>query len=213
MTGVDEDKSAEASKARRETPYGQGKISWVDRFGVWLSYRAIRRCLSGDNLSVLELGCGYRAKLLLAMRDRMKHGEGVDFKVDPALHVLEGFKFHEGPIEETLPKIADASFDVVMIISVLEHLWDAPAALAAAKRVLKPGGVLIINVPTWRGKIFLEFAAFRLGVSPRVEMEDHKMYYDKRDLWPLLVKAGFLPSRIALRYHKFGLNLFAHCTL
>ena len=44
-------------------------------------------------------------------------------------------------------------------------------------------------------------------------MEDHKMYFDKRDLWPLLVKAGFLPSRIkALRYHKFGLNLFSRCT-
>ena len=47
------------------------------------------------------------------------------------------------------------------------------------------------------------------GLSPQVEMDDHKMYYDKRDLWPVLVKAGFSPSRIALRYHKFGLNLFA----
>jgi hypothetical protein len=40
-------------------------------------------------------------------------------------------------------------------------------------------------------------------------MDEHKMYYDKRDLWPLLVKAGFLPSKISMRYHKFGLNLFA----
>ena len=40
-------------------------------------------------------------------------------------------------------------------------------------------------------------------------MDDHKMYYDKRDLWPLLVRAGFKPSAIRLSYHKFGLNLFA----
>jgi len=40
-------------------------------------------------------------------------------------------------------------------------------------------------------------------------MDDHKMYYDKRDLWPVLVKAGFLPSNLKLRYHKFRLNLFA----
>jgi hypothetical protein len=40
-------------------------------------------------------------------------------------------------------------------------------------------------------------------------MDDHKMYYDKRDLWPLLVRAGFRPSEIRLRYHKFWLNLFA----
>jgi hypothetical protein len=69
--------------------------------------------------------------------------------------------------------------------------------------------VLLINVPTWRGKTLLELSAFRLGLSPKTEMDDHKMYYDKRDLWPLLVKAGFLPSRLQLRYHKFGLNLFA----
>jgi hypothetical protein len=68
-----------------------------------------------------------------------------------------------------------------------------------------------VNVPTWRGKYFLELTAFRLGLSPngKIEMDDHKMYYDKRDLWSLLVKAGFAPGRIHLHYHKFGLNLFA----
>jgi hypothetical protein len=35
------------------------------------------------------------------------------------------------------------------------------------------------------------------------------MYYDKRDLWPMLVRAGSKPSQIRLRSHKFGLNLFA----
>jgi hypothetical protein len=40
-------------------------------------------------------------------------------------------------------------------------------------------------------------------------MDDHKMYYGRRDLWPLLVRAGFAPSAIVMRYHKGGLNLFA----
>ena len=66
-----------------------------------------------------------------------------------------------------------------------------------------------INVPTWWGKVFLEFSAFRLGTSPALEMDDHKMYYDIRDLWPLLVEAGFKPSCLRLTYHKFRLNLFA----
>ena len=43
-------------------------------------------------------------------------------------------------------------------------------------------------------------------------MEDHKMYYDVRDLWPLLVQAGFTPSRIQCFSHKLGLNTFAACT-
>jgi hypothetical protein len=81
--------------------------------------------------------------------------------------------------------------------------------IAAIYSILKPGGVLLINVPTWRGKFFLEFSAFRLGLSPKMEIDDHKMYYDKKDLWPLLVQAGFKPSQLQLSYHKFGLNLFA----
>ena len=76
--------------------------------------------------------------------------------------------------------------------------FEASAAISAG-----------LNVPTWRGKYFLELSAFRFGLSPKVEMNDHKMYYNQRDLWPLLVRAGFRPSEIRLRYHKFGLNLFA----
>ena len=57
----------------------------------------------------------------------------------------------------------------------------------------------------------LEFSAFRLGLSPKDEMDDHKAYYDVKDFWPLLVRAGFLPSRIHCFSHKFGLNTFAVC--
>lgn len=78
-------------------------------------------------------------------------------------------------------------------------------------RILAPGGQCLINVPSWKGKRYLERAAFRWGVSPAEEMDDHKMYYDERDLWPLLVRAGFAPSRIHCFSHKFGLNTFAIC--
>jgi SAM-dependent methyltransferase len=96
-----------------------------------------------------------------------------------------------------------------MLISVLEHLVDPEFVARSAWRLLRPSGLLLINVPTWIGKRFLELSAFRLGFSPKVEIDDHKMYYGKRDLWPLLVRSGFKPSGIQLRYHKFGLNLFA----
>jgi hypothetical protein len=76
---------------------------------------------------------------------------------------------------------------------------------------LAPGGTCLLNVPSWRGKFFLEFSAFRLGLSPESEMDDHKMYYDRRDLWPLLVQAGFRPSRLRCFPHKLGLNTFAVC--
>ena len=195
---------------RAHESYGQHRLTPVDRFGVWLSQRAIRRHLpKRDDLEVLELGCGYRAANLIALQPKLKRGIGVDFQVAPELKTREKFSFHQGAIEETLPKLESESVDVVMLISVLEHLAEPQLVIQSAWRLLKRSGLLLVNVPTWTGKRFLELSAFRLGLSPKVEIDDHKMYYGKRDLWPLLVRAGFKPSQIRLRYHKFGLNLFA----
>jgi SAM-dependent methyltransferase len=160
-------------------------------------------------LEVLEPGCGYRATQLVSLAGRIKRGVGIDFRIAPELRALDKFTFYEGAIEETLLKLSNQRFDAILLISVLEHLHDPLGMLEALRGLLKPSGVLLVNVPTWRGKRFLELSAFRLSLSPKVEMDDHKMYYDKRDLWPLLVRAGFKPSLIKMRYHKFGLNLFA----
>jgi SAM-dependent methyltransferase len=195
---------------RSHEAYGQQDLTFLDRAGVWLSKRAISRHLpKRAGLDLLELGCGFRATQLLALEPRLRHGVGVDFRIAPELGTLQKFRFHEGTIEETLPQLATQSFDAILLISVLEHLRDPLFVIESARGLLKPSGLLLINVPTWLGKSFLEFSAFRLGLSPKIEMDDHKMYYDKRDLWPLLVKAGFKPSQIKLRYHKFRLNLFA----
>jgi SAM-dependent methyltransferase len=146
----------------------------VDRLGVWLSQRAIGRYLPRRNdLEVLELGCGYHATQLIALNHKLKRGIGVDFQIAPELHALERFTFHEGTIEETLPKLENEMVDVVMLISVLEHLDEPLFAMQSAWRLLKPSGLLLTNVPTWLGKRFLEFSAFRLGLSPKVEMDDH----------------------------------------
>jgi SAM-dependent methyltransferase len=197
-------------RTRARESFGQKELTFVDRFGVWLSQRAIRRELPDrDDLEVLELGCGFRATQLVALAPRLKRGVGVDFQIAPELAGLDKLTFHQGTIEEALLTLTGQSFDAVLLISVLEHLSDPLFVLEATRGLLKNSGALLINVPTWCGKSFLEFSAFRLGLSPKVEMDDHKMYYDKRDLWPLLVRAGFKPSAISLRYHKFGLNLFA----
>jgi len=196
--------------SRAEESYGQRGLSIADRLGVWLSQRAIQRAIPRRNdLEVLELGCGYHATQLLALGARVKRGIGIDFNISPRLKQLDRFAFIEGSIEDSLPKLGGDTVDVVMLVSVLEHLSEPEQILSSVWRLLRPGGLLVVNVPTWVGKRFLELAAFRLGIAPKVEMDDHKMYYGKRDLWPILVRAGFKPSQIRLRYHKLGLNLFA----
>jgi len=194
----------------RTHSYGQGGMTIVDRFGIYLSRRAILRELPRRHeLVVLDLGCGYYATHLRTLYPHLREAIGVDLKVDEDLKRIPRLSFIESTIEEVLPGFPAEKFDLILMISVLEHLWDPECVLKQCWKVLKGGGTLLINVPTWRGKFFLEYSAFRLGTSPAEEMDDHKMYYDKHDLWPLLVRAGFKPSRIRMRYHKFGLNLFA----
>ena len=194
----------------RQESYGQHGATAVDRFGVWLSSLAIKRAIKNrQELDALDLGCGYHAHLLRALRQNLKTGLGVDLQISPEAKSERAIHYHESTIDLALPQLADDSFDLVLMISVLEHLWNPEETLRHCCRILRHGGLLLVNVPTWRGKTFLEFSAFRLGISPAIEMDDHKMYYNKNDLWPLLVRAGFKPRKIKLKYHKFGLNLFA----
>lgn len=84
---------------RTHQAYGQQRLTFLDRLGVWLSQRAISRHLPNrSDLEVLELGCGFRATQLLALRPRLKHGIGVDFRVEPQLKALNNLTFHEGTI-------------------------------------------------------------------------------------------------------------------
>jgi SAM-dependent methyltransferase len=200
----------QATESVRKEAYGQQQLTWVDRFGVWLSKRRILRYLPRrGNLSVLDLGCGYQATMLQALLPNIGIGVGVDVSISPEVRAIDKLSFVESSIQSALPELEDSRFDLVLLISVLEHLWEPLPILEHCRRVLRPEGLLFVNVPTWRGKFFLEFSAFRLGLSPALEMDDHKMYYNKPDLWPMLVRAGFKPSNLRLHYHKFGLNLFA----
>jgi SAM-dependent methyltransferase len=186
----------------------------VDRFGVWLSARQIRRWVPDfTGKRVADLGCGYHAAFMRSILNELEQAVLLDVDVAPDLAQHPKVRVCAGPLRETLGALPDQSLDVVLAISVLEHVWEPLAVLEAVRRLLAPGGKCLINVPSWKGKRYLERAAFQWGVSPKSEMDDHKMYYDERELWPLLVRAGFAPSQIRCFSHKFGLNTFAVCSL
>jgi SAM-dependent methyltransferase len=200
------------TETSRSGAYGQHRqLTPVDRFGVWLSGRAVRGNAQLPGKRIADLGCGFNASFVRSALDEVSSALLVDVALAPDLKSNPKVEAHEGSLPDVLPELEAGTRDVVLCLSVLEHLWEPDHALREIHRLLAPGGVALINVPSWRGKWFLEFAAFRLGVSPAEEMDDHKRYYDPSDLWPMLVRAGFKPSGIKCRRHKFGLNTFAVC--
>ncbi len=183
----------------------------VDRAGVWLSDRRIRRIAGVDGKRVADIGCGYHARFAMRLQPVASAVTLLDVALSPDLADVPNVRCIVGSLPEALSELESESVDLLVCNSVLEHLWEPLRSLQEFWRILSPGGACFINVPSWMGKRFLEFSAFRLGLSPAVEMDDHKNYYDPRDLWPLLVRAGFTPRGIACHRHKFGLNTYAVC--
>ncbi len=199
----------------RKGSYGQIKpLTPVDHFGIWLSARRIRANIKNPKgKRIGDFGCGYQAEVGRLFLDDAEHMTLVDVALAPEFKDNPKITAIEGLLPEAVRDLADGCMDVIICNSVLEHLGEPLETLKVLRRLLAPGGICLVNVPSWRGKWFLEFAAFKLKVTTVEEMDDHKAYYDPRDLWPMLVEAGFKPSNISCFRHKFGLNTFAICRL
>ncbi len=109
-------------------------------------YRFAARYAQGN--AVLDAGCGsgYGTRELV-------HAASVtamDIAHDALLHAAAsygraGLRFTQGSLE-ALP-FAEASFDLVLAFEVIEHLTNWAGMLREARRVLKPGGVLLVSTP------------------------------------------------------------------
>jgi trans-aconitate methyltransferase len=200
----------------RTQSYGQKKpLGILDKLGELLSGRNLRISLRATRRfnSIADIGSGYSGNLTKPYWKRFKEVHLFDFKLDvenlSALH--PGIYFHEGDVSLLL--INDKyNFDLIVLNNVLEHIENPVELLEKLYCMQSPQSVMYINVPSWTGKYFLEKAAFKFKLAPREEMEDHKRYYSKRDLWLEVRKAGFMPSKIEVRRNKFGLNVTALVT-
>lgn len=202
-----------SDRSARVAAYGERRpLSIVDRFGNYLSLRSLRRWMADPvGKRIADIGCGFDARLIQSLIPVAGRITLVDVSLSPKLKAHPNVVCVEGHLPGILQAIPDSSHDFTLCISVLEHVPDDRELLHQLRRITSDEGTIVVNVPSWLGKSALEFSAFTLGWSPAEEMEDHKRYYDPRDLWPLLVEAGFRPSRISLRRHKFGLNTLAVC--
>ena len=94
--------------------------------------------------------------------------------------------------DATALPLRDATLDLVTLFDIIEHIPDDTTALAEAYRVLRPGGAVLLTVPTpnypvWFGRKFHEsIGHVRDG-------------YTETGLSERLTRAGF--TRIVIRHH------------
>jgi SAM-dependent methyltransferase len=104
----------------------------------------------------------------------------------------------------------DNSFDVILCLEVLEHLYDPFCLFVETYRVLKPQGELLITTPNAYGwwNFLRNWMVGSSRTRTRREVyrrylgdKDHKCFYDPLSLMNLLDDAGFETKVIATKNH------------
>jgi SAM-dependent methyltransferase len=101
--------------------------------------------------------------------------------------------------DATVLPFVDASFDVVLCIEVMEHLFRPDLAAAEVLRILKPEGVLLVSVPNvayWRRRVdLLVFGRWNpLGDDLSVKQpwrDPHIRFFNPGSLRRMLTSVGF----------------------
>ena len=115
------------------------KFNWLANHKV---LRALERVAPHARGALLDVGCG-SMPFASAFRGRVASYVGVDL---PGSHDFWGANPHVFGAAESLP-FRDASFDTVLSVSVLNYLPEPGRMVAEAHRLLKPGGVAILEFP------------------------------------------------------------------
>jgi methionine biosynthesis protein MetW len=137
---------------------------------------------------VLDIGCG--AGNMIHHLSRYGQVKGVEIDARPvAVARQRGYDVDQGDAGRGLT-YADAAFDLVTALDVIEHNQDDLSILREAYRVLKAGGHIVVTVP-----------AFMWLWSHNDEINAHVRRYTSPELRARLQQAGFRTQRAT--YNNF----------
>ena len=145
---------------------------------------------------ILDLGCG-KGRFAVPLAERGANVVGVDLSQAMLMHAWSTPRARASA--SRLP-FADASFDAVFAVEVVEHVRDVRAVLLEARRVLRPGGQLVI----------VDKNCLALDVRrPWLPAALIKWIDQKRGFWMypsggLVQERWFLPSRLRQAITRAG---------
>ena len=151
--------------------------------------------LVGANKRVLDVGCstGYLAKALGEQGNVVSGIEYHQASADKARPFLADLVVGDLEAADIYDSFPDASFDVVVFGDVLEHLRDPLPVLRRSRRLLAPGGSVVISVPNVaHGDVRLSLLAGRFDYRDTGLLDEtHVRFFTRDNLDRFLRQAGF----------------------
>jgi SAM-dependent methyltransferase len=143
---------------------------------------------------------------------------GVAADIDTRLHVLAGVDYAAVDMSAAFP-FPDGSFDYVVSIEGIEHIQNHFAFLAEVRRVLRPGGRLILTTPnigtlTSRWKFFLSgFHSMERGPFP---LDTPNIFFEHinpvsfSQLYFACGRSGLRVEKLMTSHHRKGSRWLYH---
>jgi SAM-dependent methyltransferase len=163
---------------------------------AWERRRALLLAEARPGERVLDLGCG-AGRFVAALRDAGAQPVGVELAeaaLERARRNVSGADLRLVEADGSLP-LAHGSVDLVWCSEVLEHVPDVGHLLLEARRVLAPGGRLLVTVP-YHGRVkaaAIGLLRFEAHFDP---LGHHVRFFTRRSLARTLDAAGFAAPRI-----------------
>ena len=132
-----------------------------------------------EHAKILDLGCGTGGNLEMLSGFGEVLGAELDEQAAQMARAREIVPVIRGKLPDALP-LAQASFDCVTLLDVLEHINDDRATLTTVNKLLTDNGQVFITVP-----------AFPFLWGPHDEAHHHQRRYRAEQLRDLLRDAGF----------------------
>ena len=157
----------------------------------------VTRALPADGL-IVEAGCGLGQYVVL-LRERGWRAVGVDWSVEALAAARTTTAAPLAAAELTALPLRDGAAAAYVSLGVVEHDPSGPdAILAEARRVLVPGGALVVSVPYVNGvrRLAAPYLRVRARAAARRGAAFYQFAFTRDELLAALARHGFTPRAV-----------------